>query len=345
MGEKAYRKPSNRDAGTGVWIPTEYIKLTKSAAAAMLLAQIVHWCKTVRNADGWFYKTYEQWYDELNLTKFEVSNAIGKNKEGQGTIEDGFSLSELGVETRVFRHNGVPKVHYRVNSNILDEHFAIARAYLDKQRVAFPSPESQVSSLSESQVSSLSIVKEINFQATEIERKETNIKSSDDLILQSDLRSKDSSALDEELSDEAKIHRAYFGAFARSLTALEATSLEDYPVEDVLNAIEKAKAHTPKRPARYVKALLDSIITVPDHLKQHYNVWRACAFTTAPTKTPPPYDPSQDDVTRLERLKGMCSYDELFQFLTEKKQDAFWQDKVIALKFVQDNINTWKDAR
>ena len=181
-------------------------------------------------------------------------------------------------------------------------------------------------------------------EAYKTNRKEI-IKSSDDLILQSDLRSKDSSALDEELSDEAKVHRAYFGAFARSLTALEATSLEDYPVENVLNAIEKAKAHTPKRPARYVKTLLDSIITVPDHLKQHYNVWRACAFTTAPTKTPPPYDPSQDDVTRLERLKGMCSYDELFQFLTEKKQDAFWQDKVIALKFVQDNINTWKGAR
>lgn len=162
-----------------------------------------------------------------------------------------------------------------------------------------------------------------------------NNKSSDDLI---NLPASE----DEPLDDKSKLHRAYFQAFARALTAMEEGLLEDYPVEDVLQAIQKAKQHQPKSPARYIKSLLDNVVTIPDHLKRHYNVWRASAFTPLPTKTPPPYDPRQDDVARLDKLSGMCSYDELFQFLTEKKQDAFWQDKVIALKFIQDNISAWK---
>lgn len=171
-------------------------------------------------------------------------------------------------------------------------------------------------------------------ETNNINIKENN-KSSDDLI---NLPASE----DEPLDDKSKLHRAYFQAFARALTAMEEGLLEDYPVEDVLQAIQKAKQHQPKSPARYIKSLLDNVVTIPDHLKRHYNVWRASAFTPLPTKTPPPYDPRQDDVARLDKLSGMCSYDELFQFLTEKKQDAFWQDKVIALKFIQDNISAWK---
>lgn len=174
-----YRKPSHTGNGTGVWVSTEYLKLTRSAGAALLLAQIVHWSRITTDPDGWFYKTYEEWYQELKLTKFEVMNAIGKPKKNSdqpttpGTLETGFTLTELGVETKVFRNNNTPKVHYRVNMVILDEYWNLARAYISQSQA----PDSKETSLSyESKETSLSIVEKLNFHIyTEIPTENKNI--------------------------------------------------------------------------------------------------------------------------------------------------------------------------
>lgn len=80
-------------------IPRPYIKYMGSLDGGLFLSQLIYWSD--RGTDGWFYKTYAEWEDELTLSKYEVSKQVK-------------ILKEKGVlETKIKKANGAPTVYYR----------------------------------------------------------------------------------------------------------------------------------------------------------------------------------------------------------------------------------------
>ncbi len=110
--------------GATLVIPRPYIKLCKGDhLAALLLSQILYWTDRTDDPDGWFYKSYKEWYEELDMTEYQVRRAINGDKR----YADGFGgLKALGVETKLTRANdskkkGAATLHYRVNLDVLTE--------------------------------------------------------------------------------------------------------------------------------------------------------------------------------------------------------------------------------
>lgn len=86
-------------------IPVLFIDFAGSLDAALLLSQILYWSDRTEDREGWFYKTYGQWKDELRLTEYEVRKAARH-------------LVDLGaIEVEVRRAAGSPTVHYRISDN------------------------------------------------------------------------------------------------------------------------------------------------------------------------------------------------------------------------------------
>jgi len=74
-----------------------------NAAATQFLSQAVYW--TERTDDGWFYKTTEEWNEELGLTVDEVKGARKK-------------LKAIGILTE--QRKGIPaKLYYKVDTDEL----------------------------------------------------------------------------------------------------------------------------------------------------------------------------------------------------------------------------------
>ena len=51
------------------------IKLTKSLPAGLLLGQCLYWHMRTKHEGGWFYKTKEEWEEEITLTRGELDRA------------------------------------------------------------------------------------------------------------------------------------------------------------------------------------------------------------------------------------------------------------------------------
>ena len=52
-----------------------FVTLTGSVKAAILLSQATYWQKRARQADGWWYKSAEEWEEETGLTRREQETA------------------------------------------------------------------------------------------------------------------------------------------------------------------------------------------------------------------------------------------------------------------------------
>ncbi|MEK4024447.1 DnaD domain-containing protein [Sporosarcina sp. FSL W7-1283] len=85
-----------------VTIPKLYIELTGSLPEAILLNQIVFYSDKSSRKDGFFYKKYEEWAEEICLTERQVRHATKKLKEKQL------------IETKLLKANGAPTVHYKL---------------------------------------------------------------------------------------------------------------------------------------------------------------------------------------------------------------------------------------
>jgi hypothetical protein len=103
-----------------VVIPMLYIQLLGDLNRAALLNQIIFWSDNSSNPDGWFYKSYEDWQEELGLSQYQVSRAIkGDKRNLQG---DELTLQAVGVEVKRKRiKTGAVVNHYRVNMDILTD--------------------------------------------------------------------------------------------------------------------------------------------------------------------------------------------------------------------------------
>ena len=86
-----------------ITVPRVYLEMLGDFNTAAFLNQLIFWSDKTKRRDGFFYKTYAEWEDELFLSEYQVRRS-SKN------------LKDLGlIETEVKRANGSPTVHYKVN--------------------------------------------------------------------------------------------------------------------------------------------------------------------------------------------------------------------------------------
>jgi hypothetical protein len=89
-----------------ITVPVVFIRYAGTLEAALLLSQILYWSD--KTEDGWFYKSYREWDDEIALGEYDVRKAA-KSLKAKGILE-----------TRLKKANGAPTVHYRLK----EEHFS-----------------------------------------------------------------------------------------------------------------------------------------------------------------------------------------------------------------------------
>lgn len=133
-------------------IPKEFLRLCKDANSALILSQLVYWTEKGSDPEGWIYKSYDDWKEELFLSKAMVMNAVKKLK-ALGVIET--------VVRKIRLSNGILTnttcMHYLVNQHALS-------VIILKQ---LESLESQQSELAESNES------ELPFHLTDVASKTT----------------------------------------------------------------------------------------------------------------------------------------------------------------------------
>lgn len=90
-------------------IPAIYLKITEDYPSAALLNQMIYWSDRTSRKDGYFYKSYNEWFEELHLTEYQVRRATKK-------------LKGLGfVDTALKKANGAPTLHYKVDTKEVSE--------------------------------------------------------------------------------------------------------------------------------------------------------------------------------------------------------------------------------
>lgn len=88
-------------------IPRVFIKITKSHRAALVLSQCIYWSDKSHLTDGWFYKSYKEWRQELEIPQRGMMTAIDILKK-KGLLE-----------TKIVKINGAPTCHYRVDIDMV----------------------------------------------------------------------------------------------------------------------------------------------------------------------------------------------------------------------------------
>ena len=90
-------------------IPRVYLEITGDYQSAILLNQIVFWSDRTKRKDGFFYKSYKDWEQEILLTQYQVKRATSH-------------LKKLGlVDTKLKRANNAPTIHYKINMECLTD--------------------------------------------------------------------------------------------------------------------------------------------------------------------------------------------------------------------------------
>lgn len=92
-----------------VTIPKIYIEFAGDLTTAVILNQLVYWSDKTKRKDGYFYKSYKDWEDEVCLTQRQVKYSIEKLKK-KGL-----------VKTKLKRANGAPTIHYNLDYDKLLE--------------------------------------------------------------------------------------------------------------------------------------------------------------------------------------------------------------------------------
>lgn len=84
-------------------VPAVFLELFEEYNTSVLLNQIIYWSDKTSRKDGYFYKTYQEWEEEIYLSEYQVRRSLKK-------------LKELGfLETAVKKANGNPTVHYKLD--------------------------------------------------------------------------------------------------------------------------------------------------------------------------------------------------------------------------------------
>ena len=87
--------------------PKLYIQLTHSHCLASVLNQIVYWSNKSKLKDEWFYKTYEEWYEEINIPERSLRRYLRILEQNNW------------AETKVKKINDKNILHIRPNINAI----------------------------------------------------------------------------------------------------------------------------------------------------------------------------------------------------------------------------------
>lgn len=84
-------------------IPVLYLELLEDYNTAVILNQLIYWSDRSSRTDGYFFKSYKEWEEEVFLSQYQVKKSIDK-------------LKKLGlVETKLKKSYGSPTLHYKVD--------------------------------------------------------------------------------------------------------------------------------------------------------------------------------------------------------------------------------------
>lgn len=92
-----------------ITVPRVYLEMLGDFNTAAFLNQMIFWSDKTRRTDGYFYKTYTEWNEELLLSEYQVRRSAKILKE------KGF------IDTKLKKANGSPTLHYKVNMDKLSE--------------------------------------------------------------------------------------------------------------------------------------------------------------------------------------------------------------------------------
>jgi hypothetical protein len=90
-------------------VPKMYVQYTGDLTTAVLLNQIVFYSDKSKRTDGYFYKSYKEWEEDICLTERQVRHSVNKLKE------------KNVLETKLMKANGSPTVHYKLDYDKLVE--------------------------------------------------------------------------------------------------------------------------------------------------------------------------------------------------------------------------------
>ena len=92
-----------------ITVPRVYLEMLGDFNTAAFLNQLIFWSDKTKRKDGYFYKTYTEWNEELLLSEYQVRRSAKILKE------KGF------IDTKLKKANGSPTLHYKVNMDKLSE--------------------------------------------------------------------------------------------------------------------------------------------------------------------------------------------------------------------------------
>lgn len=107
-------------------IPRVFIDYTGDLPSALLLSQLLYWSERSTKKDGYVWKTYKDWEEELSLNSYQVKKAANKLKD------KGF------LKTAVRKAYGNPTVHYFL---IKDEFLKSFMEFLNKRKLKIQNME------------------------------------------------------------------------------------------------------------------------------------------------------------------------------------------------------------
>lgn len=112
-------------------IPKIYVEMFEDFNTAVLFNQMIFWSDKSSRSDGFFYKTYKEWEEEIHLSEYQVRRSANK-------------LEKLGfLEKKIKRANGSPTAHYRIHMQKTSESIL---KFLKNQNRSFSSYQPEVSS-------------------------------------------------------------------------------------------------------------------------------------------------------------------------------------------------------
>jgi hypothetical protein len=84
-------------------LDSSILKFSGDLNSGVFLSQLIYWCDKGKSSDGYVYKTYKDWSDEILLSEYEIKKACEKFK----------SMGILDVKVR--KANGSPTCHYKLD--------------------------------------------------------------------------------------------------------------------------------------------------------------------------------------------------------------------------------------
>ena len=87
-----------------VTAPRSLIKLCGHPILALMLSQLLYWTDRATREDGFVYKSYADWYDEVGASEhyIQIFNKLPY------------------IETKRIKANGFPTTHYRIRREVLE---------------------------------------------------------------------------------------------------------------------------------------------------------------------------------------------------------------------------------